>query len=93
MDDITEVMGAVVTLVTHSVYYHALVYDHDWSFIHAFATKVFRDNIADFYLKKTNVALTWLRPRHENPTKEIGREDTLGAGRRRPVSRLRCKAR
>lgn len=77
VDDITEVMGAVVMMVTHSVYYHALVYDHDWNFIHAFATKVFRDNIQDFYLKKINVALTWLRPRQKNPAKEIGREDTL----------------
>ncbi|OGD79071.1 MAG: hypothetical protein A2Y64_06720 [Candidatus Coatesbacteria bacterium RBG_13_66_14] len=76
VDDIAEVMGALVTMVTHSVYYHALVYDHAWRFIHAFATRVFADDIQGFYLGKTNVTLTWLRPRHSDPAKIIGREET-----------------
>jgi hypothetical protein len=76
VDDVAEVMGAVVTMVTHSVYYHALVYDHAWHFIHAFATEVFADDIRDFYLKKTNVTLTWLRPRHADPGRTIGAGET-----------------
>jgi hypothetical protein len=78
IDDLADLMASVVTMVTRSIYYHAIVYDHDWNFIHAFATEVFRDNIENFFFKRTNVTLTWLRPKHldnsaatEDETQEV----------------------
>ncbi len=64
--DITGVFGTAVTLVTNSPYYHMGLYDHGGRFVHAGWPKVESRDLRTFYLKKTNVILTWGRPRHHD---------------------------
>ncbi len=62
--DITGVFGSAVILVTNNPYYHAALYDHAWRFVHAGWPKVESRDLRSFYLKKENVILTWVRPKH-----------------------------
>lgn len=66
ISDIVGVFGTAVTLVTHNPYYHMLLYDHAWRFVHAGWPKVESRDLRSFYLNKSNVILTWGRPRHHD---------------------------
>jgi hypothetical protein len=75
VDEISELFAAAVTYFTRSVYYHAMVYDHDWRFWHAFETRVFRAAVPGFFFNETEVALSWLRPRRRDG-RPLTRADT-----------------
>jgi uncharacterized protein YycO len=66
VNNIVGVFGAVVTLVTHNQYYHVLLYDHAWRFVHAGWPKVESQDLRGFYLKEADVSLTWGRPKHQD---------------------------
>jgi hypothetical protein len=66
VNNIVGVFGAVVTLVTRNQYYHVLLYDHAWRFVHAGWPKVESQDIRGSYLKEADVSLTWGRPRHRD---------------------------
>lgn len=68
ISDVVGVFGSAVTLVTHNPYYHMLLYDHAWRFVHAGWPRVESRDLRSFYLNKSNVVLTWGRPRHHDGT-------------------------
>jgi len=63
VSDIPGVVGAMVSVATRSHFYHAIIYDRGWRFIHAEIPKVESDNLDAAYFGKSKIALTWVRPR------------------------------
>lgn len=64
VSDVTGLFGSAVILITHNPYYHMGIYDHGWRFVHAGWPKVESRDLRSYYLKKSDVTITWGRPKH-----------------------------